>query len=233
MSADGKIGTAAFDHVAIGSSLDRDVMSVLRAQADAIVVGGRTFRNWPLPLVPDPAAIVRARQAGYPMGSMAPLEGRTWWNVIVTRTLDLPAEARFWQDPRVKPLVITAAPVGARALPSGEVEHHPEVTVPVILDALRARGCKSVLVEAGGDLIYQFLAEDAVDEVCLTICPVLVGGAGAPTPVDGPGFPADALRRLRLARLDRLGDELYCRYAVVRSADRPAADRSPDVGAPT
>lgn len=214
MSADGKIGTAAFDHVSIGSRLDRDVMSVLRAQADAVVVGGRTFRNWPLPLVPDPSAIVRARQAGYPMGNMAPLEGRTWWNVIVTRTMDLPQDPRFWDDPRVKPLVLTASASGS--VPRGEVERLPEVTVPRIVEALRARGCQNVLVEAGGDLIYQFLAADAVDEVCLTICPVLVGGAASPTPVDGAGFPADALRRLRLQRLDRIGDELYCRYDVLR-----------------
>ena len=42
MSADGKIGTAAFDHVSIGSRLDRDVMSVLRAQADAVSTSGFT-----------------------------------------------------------------------------------------------------------------------------------------------------------------------------------------------
>jgi riboflavin biosynthesis pyrimidine reductase len=45
---------------------------------------------------------------------------------------------------------------------------------------------------------------------------VLVGGAGAPTPVDGPGFAAEALRRLQLLTCDRLGDELYCRYGVVK-----------------
>jgi len=51
MSADGKIGTRLHDHIAAGSAEDRRMMSELRAQADAVLVGGKTFRNWPLPML--------------------------------------------------------------------------------------------------------------------------------------------------------------------------------------
>ncbi len=215
MSADGKIATRAYDLLALGTATDRRWMSVLRARADAVVVGGRTFRNWPLPLVPDAADLAALRAEGFPDCEHPPIEGRTWWNVVVTRGLDVPRTGRYWSDPRVKPLFLTTTP---GEVPRGEVEVHDAITVSRILDALRRRGCERVLVEAGGDLIYQFLAADAVDELYLTICPLVVGGAGAPSPVDGPGFAASDLRRLRLEAAHRHGDELYCRYAVPRRA---------------
>ena len=55
-----------------------------------------------------------------------------------------------------------------------------------------ARGVERLLVEAGGDLLFQFLAADAIDEMYLTLCPLVVGG-DAPSLADGAGFDlADA-----------------------------------------
>lgn len=209
ITIDGKIGSARYDHVAIGTPVDRQYMSVLRARADAVLVGGRTFRNWPLPLVPDPVALETLRSAGFPDVHHPPIQGRTWWNVVVSRTLDLPTTGRFYQDARVKPLFF--APV-AKEMP-GEVEVGP-VEVPRILEKLEARGVRSLLVEAGGDLIAQFLAAGVVDEIYVTICPIVLGGRDAPTVVDGPGFPFDTAPRLSLGHAHRVGDELYCRYVV-------------------
>ena len=93
ISLDGRIVTARYDHHALGTPLDRAYMSVLRARSDAVLVGGRTFRNWPLPLVPDASAIAQLREAGFPDADCPPLAGRTWVNAIVTRTLDLSKSA--------------------------------------------------------------------------------------------------------------------------------------------
>ncbi|MFN7143276.1 MAG: RibD family protein [Myxococcota bacterium] len=211
LSIDGKIGSARYDHVAIGSPVDRQYMSVLRARADAVLVGGRTFRNWPLPLVPDANAIATLRAAGFPDTHHAPLEGRTWWNVVLSRTLDVPKTGRFYQDPRVKPLFFS--PVAGQV--PGELEVG-EVDVHRVIERLEARGVQSLLVEAGGDLIAQFLAAGVVDEIFVTVCPLVLGGRDAPTIVDGPGFPFDAAPRLTLQHAHRVGDELYCRYRVKR-----------------
>jgi riboflavin biosynthesis pyrimidine reductase len=211
MSADGKIGTWRFDHVAIGSVTDRRFMSVLRARADAVVVGGRTFRNWPLPLVPDEDAIAALRRDGFPDTDHPPLAGRTWWNVVVTRTLDVPRAGRFYEDPRVRPLFLSST--------AGEVEGEIEVgdvTIPWILERLEARGVRSVLVEAGGDLLFQFFDAGAVDSMYVTVCPLLVGGRDAPTPLDGQGFTAEQVRKLRLGACHRWGEELFCRYDVLK-----------------
>lgn len=212
ISLDGRIGTARFDHVAIGTRTDRDYMSVLRARADAVLVGGRTFRNWPLPLVPDLAALARLRDAGFPDADTPPIEGRTWINAVVTRTLDVPHTGRFYDDPRVRPLFLSSTPGAVR----GEIEVSPEVTVPWVLDQLARRGVRELLIEAGGDMLFQFLAAGAIDELYVTICPRLIGGRGAPSLVDGEGFAASALRELELVHMHRVGDELYARYRVRR-----------------
>lgn len=212
VTVDGKIASYRFDHVAIGSVTDRRYMSVLRARADAVLVGGRTFRNWPLPLVPDGAGIAALRDEGFPDAEVPPIEGRTWWNVVVTRSLDVPREGRFYADPRVRRLFLSQT---AGEVPGAEVVVGP-TTVPWILDQLRARGVRTLLVEAGGALIYELLAADAVDELHVTVCPRLLGGVAAPTLVDGRGFTAAEMRELRLLSVHRWGDELYLRYAVRR-----------------
>jgi 5-amino-6-(5-phosphoribosylamino)uracil reductase len=81
---------------------------------------------------------------------------------------------------------------------------------------LAAQGVQRVLVEGGGDLLAQLLAQDLVDEVNVTLCPLLLGGVKAPTLLDGPGFSVDDARRLQLIDLRRAGDELFLRYAVIR-----------------
>lgn len=212
ISLDGRIGTARFDHVVIGTRTDRDYMSVLRARADAVLVGGRTFRNWPLPLVPDPAAIERLRAAGFPDVEVPPLEGRTWINAVVTRSLDLPREGRFYQDSRVRPLFLSATPGDM----PGEVVVAPEITMPWVIEQLASRGVKRLLVEAGGDLLFQLVAAGVVHEMYVTICPRLLGGRGAPSLLDGEGFSGDQMRRLSLEELHPFGDELYARYRVLR-----------------
>ena len=210
VTLDGKIASARFDHIAIGSPADRGYMSVLRARSDAVLVGGRTFRNWALPLVPDGAAIRALAAQGFPDVEVPPIEGRRWWNVVVTHG-DVPRTGRFYEDPRVRPLFFS--PVAD--LP-GEVEVG-DVDVRRVVERLAARGVENLLIEGGGSLIYDFLAAGLVDELYVTICPKLLGGREAPTLVDGAGFAGADARQLTLESCHRFGDELYCRYRVARS----------------
>ncbi len=210
-SVDGRIGTPAYDHVAIGSVLDRQHMSLLRARCDAVLVGGRTFRSWPLPLVPNADALAALVASGFPDVEHPPMIGRRWHNVVLTRTLDVPKTGRFYEDKRVIPLFFSEVP---GKLPA-EVVVGP-VTVPRVLAALAARGVETLLIEAGGDVISQFLAAEAVDEMYVTVCPVVLGGKGAPSLADGAGFAFDQAPRLSLLHAHAMGNEVFCRYRVDR-----------------
>lgn len=211
ISLDGRIATAAYDHVAIGTETDRRYMSVLRARSDAVLVGGLTFRNWPLPLVPDPDAIARLVANGFFDCAVPNLPRQTWKNAVVTRSLDLPRTGKFWTDPRVQPVFFSPSKGDLPGLVTGPTDPAS------IAAALAKMGVQDLLLECGGDLLSQWLAAGLVDEVYVTVCPIVLGGKGAPTLADGPGFPFASAPRLRLLYAQPVGSELYCRYEVVRA----------------
>ncbi len=217
-SLDGRIATVAFDHVRIGSHADLVGMSRLRAQADAVLVGGQTFRNWPLPLVENPAHLEAA------VGRDKPVV-----NAVLTRSGVMSASARRFPDPRVELLVLGGPQVDVDAHQQrfgAQVEQTAQPSIGWALDRLAARGCRSVLIEAGGDLIFQALDADRLDEVYLTLCPWVIGGKGAPSLADGRGFGASELRRLHMLDCRREGDELFLHYEVVKGAQTPTTDES-------
>lgn len=209
ISLDGRV-TSGRGH-SPGSPIDTAWMSVLRARADAVLVGGATFRRWPLPLVPNPAALKRLADAGFPDVAAPPIEGRRWWNVVVSRSLDLPRSGRFYQDPGARPLFLTSS---AGDLPGewaqAEVERSDPVTVPWILDVLARRGVQTLLIEGGPAWIRAFLVARALNELYLTVCPRVFGG-GRPLLDAGGDLPA-----LKLVHAHRFGDEIFTHYQVIR-----------------
>jgi 5-amino-6-(5-phosphoribosylamino)uracil reductase len=206
ISLDGRINTREGRFAFFGSARDHARMSGLRAGADAVLVGGATFRNWPHPSLPD-------------AGDRARLRGRPW-NVVVSRTLDLPLAPDFLAEPAIRPLFLTrAASLRGRAFPA-EAEAWPgpgdDLPVAWILAQLARRGVERLLVEAGGDLLFQFLGADAIDEMYLTLCPLVIGGP-APSLADGPGFDLASAPRMRLVSAEPEGDEVFLHYQASRS----------------
>lgn len=204
VSLDGRINTRGGGFPVLGTTRDHARMSLLRSQADAVLVGGATFRNWPHPALPDAA-------------DRAALGARRPWTVVVSRTLNLPVTPAFLAEPGFRPLFLTrraAIPAGFAA----EVEGYDgdDLPVPWMLERLRERGVERLLVEAGGDLLFQFLAADAIDEMNVTLCPLVIGG-DTPSLADGLGFALGDVRRLRLLASEVEGDEIFLRYAVRRA----------------
>ena len=203
VSLDGRINTRERRFTFFGSARDHARMSRLRAEADAVLVGGATFRNWPHAALPDAAD--RPRQKTRP------------WNVVVSRSLDVPLAPSFLADAAIRPLFVTRASAVSAGFP-GEVEAWAGAGDPPvgwIIERLAARGVERLLVEAGGDLLFQFLAADALDEMHVTLCPIVVGG-DAPTLADGAGFDRDDVRRLQLIASEVEGDEIFLHYRNVR-----------------
>ena len=92
----------------------------------------------------------------------------------------------------------------------------PEVSARGVLDALVSRGVEQVLLESGGDLSSMFFHAGVVDELFLTVVPVLLGGRGAPTPLDGPGWPVAGAPRLVLLECTVREGELFLHYRLPR-----------------
>jgi 5-amino-6-(5-phosphoribosylamino)uracil reductase len=173
-------------------------MRSLRARADAVIIGASNLRADDPDLLPSRIRVVVTR-AGAGIDPTAKIfSGGGGGEAIVLHTSQMPATTRD----RLRP-VATLVELGA-----------DDVDVRSMLDWLaRERACKEVLCEGGGVLTAAFFAAGAIDELHLTIVPRVLGGAGAPTVVEGAGFAPDQIPDGRVASLERVGDELFVVYA--------------------
>lgn len=216
MSADGKITSAAREYPKFTSDADRTTMDRLRSEADAVLVGAGTLRADDPPLhIRDPEMQARRAALGKPPGLLA---------VVVTARVEIDPEAAFLRDHpgisgRILATVEDADPARVAALASrAEVWKlgRGRVELAQLLQRLHARGVERLLVEGGGETNWGFVHEDLLDELHVTLAPTLLGGRDAPTLLEGAGFAMAQRRRLRLLEANVVGDEIYCRWAVVR-----------------
>ncbi|PYC72094.1 deaminase [Streptomyces tateyamensis] len=215
MSIDGYLDDASPERLLLSNPADFDRVDELRADCDAILVGSTTLRrDNPRLLVNDPARRAARQAAGRPA---YPLK------VTLSASGELGPELRFWHTGEAK-LVYTgaAAALGLRAALGGLAE---VVAVDLggglgpLLDDLGRRGVRRLMVEGGGSVHTQFLAEGLADELQLAVAPLLVGEAGAPRFVNPAAFPGGSTRRLRLLEARTVGaDVVLLRYAPKESA---------------
>jgi len=192
----------------LSGDADRLVFKLLRMHCDALLVGAGTLRNEryrAVRLDADRRAWRVAR--GHPEYPVL---------VVVSGSLDLdPAQAAFADAP-VRPVVFThaASPAERRTAIAGVADvmvcGESVVDLAVGLAELRARGLTTVLCEGGPHLFGTLLAAGLVDELCLTISPLLVG-PGPDRIVDGPtGHPPQGMALRHLIAAD---DVLLTRYS--------------------
>jgi 2,5-diamino-6-(ribosylamino)-4(3H)-pyrimidinone 5'-phosphate reductase len=75
-----------------------------------------------------------------------------------------------------------------------------------VMKSLYTRGIRTLMVEGGGTLIAALFRLGLVDELTIYIAPRLFGGATAPTPADGPGFPPAHAHALQLVSVEKYDD---------------------------
>ncbi|MEV2251829.1 pyrimidine reductase family protein [Streptomyces sp. NPDC050147] len=160
----------------ISNDTDMRIFGTLRAVADVVVVGAETVRQ-------EGYRPARAREAFAERRAAA---GQTVVPAIavVSASLDLDFSLPLFTSPLVPTLVVTgaAAPAdrvaaaekaGAVVVLAGEgAAVEPERVAP----ALAERGLTRLLTEGGPRLLGQFVAAGALDELCLTVSPMLTAG---------------------------------------------------------
>ena len=192
---------------ALSSETDRHVFALLRTLSDVILVGAATARQEHYNPV-RPRELWRHLRVGRP--PTPPI-------AVVSGRLDL--------DPQ-SPL-ITAAPADARTIVITTAQAPPDrraelatraevivageqaVDLKAAVSALADRGYQRVLAEGGPHLLAQLVEADLVDELCLTIGP-LMAGPGASRIV--AGAPAAKPQELTLAHVLEDDGFLLCRY---------------------
>ena len=201
MSVDGKIALSDGESVRLSNEEDLGRVHRLRAAVDAILVGVGTV------LKDDPKLTVKSEYA----------KGRNPLRVVLDSDGKVPESARVL-DGSAPTLIVTSEECD-RSFPHSEVLRlgKDEVDLPALLGRLAARDVKTILVEGGSTVIWSFLREGLADEVKVFVSSRVLGGHAAPTLAGGQGITSlDEAPRLRLERIERLGDGALLEYTVVR-----------------
>jgi 2,5-diamino-6-(ribosylamino)-4(3H)-pyrimidinone 5'-phosphate reductase len=215
MTADGKITSATREYPTFTSPHDKRTMDRLRAEADAVLIGAGTLRADDPPLgVRDAGMKEYRRSLGKPDGLL---------HVVVSSSLDLDPSCRFFHDDSAAGKIVATVEEAPEELVrplAGLAEvwrvGHGRVDLPGLFRRLRETGVERLLVEGGGDLNWAVAREGLLDEIYVTVAPSLLGGADAPTLLEGTGFAMNDRLRLRLLEVNRQEDEIFLRYAVAR-----------------
>ncbi|MFN3837566.1 MAG: RibD family protein [Brevundimonas sp.] len=195
-SLDGRIATASGESQWITGEAARLEGHRLRAAHDAILVGVETV------LHDDPELTAR-------------LPGRS-----VDQPLRVVLDSRLRTPPTAKvagenTLILTVADprhIGAAHVKQ-VADDHGRPAISAVLQALKAVGAKSVLIEGGGQVAASFLRADAVDALEWFRAPILLGGEGRPCVASlALAKLADAPKFRRLG-VEPVGGDLWERYA--------------------
>ena len=163
----------------LGNAQDERLFSILRDLADVILVGSGTVRAERYGgVVLD--ARRRARRQRWGLSETAPPIA-----VVTTRGLD--PESPIFTETDTPPVVITTE-IAADRVPDGItkiITGHDRVNLSVAVSALGVAGHRRVHCEGGPALLGSLIADDLLDECCLTIAPMLLGERStALVPVD-------------------------------------------------
>jgi len=192
----------------LSSPADMRLYGVLRVLADVVLVGAGTARierYKPARRRPALAALRAGRPPAPPIA-------------LVSRKLDLdfatPLFTEAPEDARTIVITCAGAPDDRRAAAAkvADVIVAGDLVVDLTeaVSALRARDLGRVLCEGGPHLLGEIAAAGLLDELCLTVSPMLAGPGPARVTAGAP-FPA---RPMTLAHVMEDGGFLFCRYLV-------------------
>lgn len=213
MSADGKIADRDRSPARFGSERDRAHLETQIAGVDGVLFGAGTLRAYGTTLpVTNPELLQQRRSQGKPEQPV---------HIVVSRSGELDPNLRFFRQGVPRWLLTSAT--GAQRW-QREAAFEQVIVVPdeadglngsIALANLHQMGLKRLAVTGGGELVASLVAIGAIDELWLTVCPLLLGGVTAPTPVGGSGLLAAIAPRLNLLSVEQIEDEVFLHYRVI------------------
>ena len=206
MSLDGAV-TLEGHSGGLGDESDRLAMQVLRSLADVVLIGAGTVRV-------EGYGGLRVDEADAAWRRGLDLDPQPRIAVVSSR-LDLSPGHPFFARAADRPILVTRASAPTdRRVALAEVADvlvcgDDTVDLGAMIGALAGLGLPQVLCEGGPHLDGSLIEADLVDELCLSLSPLLVaGGAGRIV----RGAP-EVERRMRLVHAIPAGDLLLLRYA--------------------
>ena len=217
MTADGKIDTFARKGAAISSQHDKERVDRLRAEADAIMVGGRTLLDED-PKLTVKSGVLRAERI---------VRGHTPnpIKVGVVSEAKLKTHSRFLHKGDARVVIFTTQRTSKEELASLRSQnvdvfiHEDErVDLREMMHTLHKLGIKRLMVEGGGTLNFELIRSGLVDELSAYVAPMIFGGETAPTMAAGIGLERGEAVPLKLVHVENWEDGgVLLHYKIERS----------------
>jgi 2,5-diamino-6-(ribosylamino)-4(3H)-pyrimidinone 5'-phosphate reductase len=205
MTIDGKIDSVARKGATISSGTDKARVDRLRAEVDAILVGGRTL------IAEDPKLTVKSKALRLMRKARNLDENPAKVGVVSVADLKLdgdfltagPARRLIYTTRRTSPEQIKRLErAGAQVF----ILNDGVIDLRQVMKSLHNQGIGKLLIEGGGTLIAEAFRLELVDELFIYIAARVFGGASAPSLADGPGFLPVQAPRLQLESVEKLDD---------------------------
>ena len=209
MTADGKIDTFQRKGSAISSKRDKERVDKLRAEADAVMVGGRTL------LDEDPKLTVKAealREERVKRG-LTPNPVKVG---VVTKA-EFKTHSEFLHEGGGRIVIFTTHHTSKErleALRAPEYKDRVEVFVHAgervdlreMMHTLKKLGINRLMVEGGATLNFELIRLGLVDEISAYVSPMIFGGEKAPTLASGSGLERGEAVPLKLMNVEHWDD---------------------------
>ena len=202
MSIDGKIATISGESK-ISSKNDLRRVHKLRSQVDAILVGKKTIEN------DDPLLTVRY------------VKGENPSRIILNSSGNLSTKFKIFKTAKKIPTIFVCSKKISKKnfnnlekLPLEIISiGNDNINLKKLLYMLYKKNIKSILLEGGGTTNWEFIKQNLVDEIFITISPRIIGGKNSISLVDGKGFSKISnTSKFHLKKINRLKDELVLHY---------------------
>ena len=211
LSFDGKI--APYDRSRLSISCDEDfsLRNQLRAWVDGVLISGQTLlSDSPSLLLKDSALLseraargLSPQPAGIAIcGSRGPEPDNRFLHAENSRRIIF-AGRNFCQDHYECEVYRSES-------------DRPDIRIS--MEKAYELGMRTILAEGGGTLLFSLLESGLMKEFYLSIHPIIIGGACAPTVFDGRGFSGDNVRKLTIISTSALPDGGMTYHCTVSGA---------------
>ena len=197
MSLDGRLGLKNGESKWITTEKSRSLVHKLRAEYDAIIIGGNTLRK------DNPLLTTRGLKEIEPL------------RVVFTKTLDLPVKAQLWNTELSNTLIIydssTANEENLKRIPDNVAIEKVQSDDPKLLSKILAeKGCNKVLWECGPELATSAVKAGCIQEFNIFMAPKILGGDKGMNPFSDFGFKSmDEVLELNFKEINSLGKDIY------------------------
>ena len=202
MSIDGRVGLKNGKSKWITSEKSRSLVHKLRADFDAIIIGGNTLRK------DNPILTTRGLKKIEPL------------RVVFTRSLDLPLEAKLWDTQLSNTLVIydasTANEDNLKRIPKNVLIEKVSSDDPKLVSRILAeKGCNKVLWECGPKLATAAVKAGCIQEFITFIAPKIIGGENGMNPFSDFEFKSmNEVINLNLQEIKPFSRDIYLRSKI-------------------